>query len=176
MKYFRVFFAILNTCLIKIFYQKKIKVNIFKSYIDGVVNLNKGCLIIGDGFRSRPGSSFNVTSGSVDIGKNVFFNRNVSINCHEQISIGENTIFGENILIYDHDHKFDNLTLLKKEQGFVHSPILIGANVWIGAGCIILKGCSIGDNSVIAAGSIVTIDVPSDSIFIQKREKTIIKL
>lgn len=52
----------------------------------------------------------------------------------------------------------------------------IGKNVWIGAGCIILKGTTIGDNCVIAAGSIVTGNVESNNIYVQKKETTILPI
>lgn len=78
-------------------------------------------------------------------------------------------MFGENICIYDHDHNFKMLALVR-EQGFSCDTVKIGNNVWIGSGCIILKGAIIGDNSVIAAGSIVKGNVDCNSLFYQRRE------
>jgi acetyltransferase-like isoleucine patch superfamily enzyme len=49
------------------------------------------------------------------------------------------------------------------------APIQIGNNVWIGANCVILKGVNIGDSAVIAAGSVVTKDVPADTVYYEKR-------
>lgn len=54
--------------------------------------------------------------------------------------------------------------------GYVLGEICIKRNVWIGAGVIITKGVTIGENSIVAAGSVVTKDIPANTIFIQKRE------
>ena len=94
--------------------------------------------------------------------------------CREAISIGDNTEFGPNVCIYDHDHDYKNGL---NNELYKTSPVKIGKNCWIGAGVIILRGTVIGDNSVIAAGSIVKDVVPSNSLFYNKREncKTIIE-
>lgn len=94
--------------------------------------------------------------------------------CHKRISVGEGTEFGPNVLIYDHDHDFRVAGGLK-EKKFTYGEVIIGKNCWIGAGCIILRGVHIGDNAVVAAGSVVTKDIPANTLFIQKREaKTMI--
>lgn len=54
--------------------------------------------------------------------------------------------------------------------GYVLGEICIEKNVWIGAGVIITKGVNIGENSIVAAGSVVTKDIPANTVFIQKRE------
>lgn len=97
----------------------------------------------------------------INIGDNVFINRNCMLVAHKSISIGTGTTIGPNVIIYDHDHD--------GKGGFISSPVVIGRNVWIGAGVIILRGCSIGDNSIIAAGSIVTKDINKNTKFHQKR-------
>lgn len=74
-------------------------------------------------------------------------------------------IIGQNVLMYDHDHEY--ISNLFKEK-FICSPITIKDNVWIGASVIILRGVTIGENSVIAAGSIVTKDIPANVVFRNK--------
>ncbi|MGL6058132.1 MAG: acyltransferase [Culicoidibacterales bacterium] len=101
-------------------------------------------------------------NAKLTIGKNTFFNNYLSINCHEEIVIGDNCIFGENVKLYDHEFRKKGLI---KEQGFITNPIKIGSNVWIGSNVTILKGVTIDDNSVIAAGSIVTKNVPENSCY-----------
>ncbi len=123
-------------------------------------------LSLGKGFKARNNVSFRIyDSGKVMIGNNVFLNDNVSVNCRERITIGSNTIIGPNTLFFDHDHDYRN-----KIDQFTKKEIKVGANVWIGAGCIILKGVSIGDNSIIAAGTTVLEDVECNSIIYQKKE------
>ncbi|MBT9448843.1 acyltransferase [Akkermansia glycaniphila] len=84
--------------------------------------------------------------------------------CTSRIVIGENTIIGADALILDNDAHLPDTrpgwisTLTQKEHG---RPITIGANCFIGARAIILKGVTIGDGAVIAAGTVVTRDVPA---------------
>lgn len=110
----------------------------------------------------------------LEIGDNVGIGPNNRIITRKKISIGNNTILGPNVLVYDHDHVFDKDTGVKKNE-YVSSEISIGMNCWIGANVIILKGSKIGDNCLIAAGSIVTEDVPTGTTFIQKRKSEFIK-
>lgn len=113
-----------------------------------------------------------VGNSKLSIGSHCFFNNNTSITCHEGITIGENCKFGNNLVIVDHDHNYE------KGQGFVSCPITIGNNVWIGANVVILRGTQIGDNCVIAAGSIVKDSIPSNTLYYQERTskgKTIVR-
>jgi acetyltransferase-like isoleucine patch superfamily enzyme len=64
------------------------------------------------------------------------------------------------VSIRDHDHRFDDPNIPIVDQGYVTSPIRIGRDCWIGCNAVILKGVSIGDGAVIAAGAVVTKDVP----------------
>ena len=108
------------------------------------------------------------TKGSIEVGRNVYINRNCSLICHEKIVIGNGVTMGQNVVIVDHDHD------ILRSGHFVSKPIIIGKNVWIGANCTILKGVTVGDNAVIAAGAVVTKDVPPDHIYISKHE-TVLK-
>lgn len=103
--------------------------------------------------------------GCLEIGSHCFFNINASITCMKHIKIGDYCKFGNNLVIVDHDHDF-------KEAGkeFTVAEIEIGNHVWVGAGCIILKGVKIGDHAVVAAGSVVHKDVPAGSVYYDKRE------
>lgn len=112
-------------------------------------------LSIGTKFRSRYNVSFRIyNGGKVKIGDNCFFNDGCSINCQDEIEIGNNVICGQNVLIFDHDHDYKN-----DMTKFVKRKVKIGNNVWIGANVTILKGVTIGDNAVIAAGTIVKEDI-----------------
>ncbi|MDD3392077.1 MAG: acyltransferase [Bacilli bacterium] len=128
--------------------------------------IKKGAkVIIGSNMRSRDDINIRVyNSGILEIGNNVFFNDNCSINCQKKITIGNGCIFGQNVLIFDHDHDYRRNIL-----DFVRKEVVIGNNVWVGANVVILKGVKIGDNCVIAAGSIVTKDVQSNNVFFQER-------
>ena len=88
-----------------------------------------------------------------------FVNSDTKIRCRNKIVIGEDVAISHNVLIIDcNGHNLD----CKEDVG---KPIHIGNHVWIGSKCIILKGVTIGDNAVIAAGTIVTKDVPSNVLY-----------
>lgn len=80
------------------------------------------------------------------------------------ISIGSGTLIAPNVLIMDYDfHAFWPPENRIMNPAFENdADVIIGKNVWIGSRCIVKKGLSIGDNSVIAAGSVVTNDIPAN--------------
>ena len=129
----------------------------------------QGMLYIGNGVITERGSLLGSRGGAeLCLGSKVYINRNVCIVAKELIRIGNHVDIGPNVCIYDHDHSD------KSKTGFVTAPIVIGDNVWIGAGCVILKGVTIGENSIIAAGSVITRNIPSNSVVYQKRTSTIV--
>ena len=109
------------------------------------------------------------SQGKVTIGDNVFFNNFCTVCALNEIVIGDGTIFGENVKIYDHNHKYSDSSIPIKQQGYSTAPIHIGNHCWIGSNVIILKGVTIGDNSVIGAGCVIYKDVPANSVVINKQ-------
>ena len=102
-----------------------------------------------------------------DCGRNIHLEKNVFINsgCHFQdqggIFIGEGTFIGHNVILATLNHDMNPYT----RANIYPKPIHIGKRVWIGSGVIVLPGVTIGDNSVIGAGSVVTKDVPADCVY-----------
>lgn len=80
------------------------------------------------------------------------------------VDIGDNVIMGPDVKIYSRNHKFDRIDIPIKEQGKNYYSTLIGDDVWIGANCIITAGVKIGNHVIIAAGAVVTKDVPDYAI------------
>lgn len=103
------------------------------------------------------------------IGTNTTINVNCIISCREKITIGKNVMVGPYTTFYDCDHVYRTENDMSS-AGYKTAPVTIGDNVWIGAQVSILKGVTIGEGSVIAAGSIVNKDVPANSIFYNKKE------
>lgn len=103
---------------------------------------------------------------NTDFGKNTKVEDNVFINagCQFQdqggITIGEGALIGHNVVLATLNHDLNP----SRRQICIPSPIKIGKNVWIGSNSTILPGVDIGDNSVIAAGAVVTKDVPANTI------------
>jgi acetyltransferase-like isoleucine patch superfamily enzyme len=97
-----------------------------------------------------------------DFGKNITIGKNVFINsgCHFQdqggIVIGDNTLIGHNVVLATINHDLNPLNNRKNH----YAPINIASNVWIGSNATVLSGVTIGEWAVIAAGAVVTKDVP----------------
>ena len=95
----------------------------------------------------------------VHFGKNVYANFGLTLVDDTHIYVGDNTMFGPHVTIATAGHPIDP-TL--REKGLQYNmPVHIGRNCWLGAGVIVMPGVSIGDNTVIGAGSVVTRDIPS---------------
>lgn len=109
-------------------------------------------------------------NAQIEIGGDVFFNKNCTIVAREKVTIESDCLFGPNVYICDHDHVFDTENLYTDK--FKTAPISIGRGTWIGAGCIILKGAIIGKNCIIGAGSVITGTIPDGMIVLQKRNNT----
>lgn len=88
-----------------------------------------------------------------------YINHNLNLSCFESITIGDGVAISENVSIRDSDNHYFNQSNKKSTQ-----PIVIGNHVWIGMNVTILKGVSIGDGAVVAAGSVVTKDIPANSL------------
>lgn len=94
----------------------------------------------------------------VRIGRKVFINYNAQIGALAAITIGHHTLIGPNVQLQTATHPVDPTE--RQRWAFWAKPITIGENVWIGANAIICGGVTIGNHSVIGAGSVVTRDVP----------------
>jgi acetyltransferase-like isoleucine patch superfamily enzyme len=127
-----------------------------KIFCAGRLNIGRKCV-----FRSsRVRQHLTVLGGGrLDVGENVFMNDGVNICATGSIKIGDFTKIGDMVYVYDSDfHQVSPDVPVRK------ASVLIGKNVWLGANSMILAGASIGDHSVIAAGSIVTGDIPAKSL------------
>lgn len=137
-----------------------------------------GTITIGDDFVFTSGDSINpicrnirgcfntVAHGSIIIGNHVGIS-SACIWANEEIRIGNHVNIGGDCLIMDTDaHPINYLERRKwgSNDGVVSSSIQIKDDVWIGARCIILKGVTIGERSVIGAGSVVVSDIPANCI------------
>lgn len=158
------FFTLFKKASLKIRFLGRIKLGKrFKAVgSDFEMSNNKGHFSIGDHCYFYKTSFLKCDGGEITIGNNVFINRNVNIVSRDKINIGSNTMIGPNVIIFDHNHNDSRV----KDK----APVTIGENVWIGGNTSILKGVTIGNNAIIAAGSVVTKDVNDGEVFIQKRK------
>lgn len=98
----------------------------------------------------------------VHFGDGVYANFGLTCVDDTHIYVGSHTLFGPNVVLATAGHPM--LPELRKHGIQYNMPIHIGENCWLGAGVIVVPGVTIGDNVVIGAGSVVTKDIPSNSV------------
>lgn len=166
---------IFPSCIVKMSKTAKLTIRkgVFRindSWFEGKSRRNKSELILCEGAHLIIDDDFGLYQGaSLFVGKNAllhikgksFANTNTVINCFERIEIGKNTYISDDVRIQDSDNHFIIESGRKKSNT---APIKIGDHVWIGKNAIILKGVTIGDGAVIAAGAVVVKDVPAKSL------------
>lgn len=117
---------------------------------------------IGEGCYIEPPLHANWGGRHVHFGRNVYANFNLTLVDDTHIYVGDNTMFGPSVVVATAGHP---LLPELREQGYQYNaPVHIGRNCWIGAGAILLPGITVGDNAVIGAGSVVTKDVPANTL------------
>lgn len=161
--------SLVRLCCYKIRYGSRLRTGWIQSFERVRIELSRaGRLTMGSCNQNRERLYLGVSSGELIIGSHCFFNTNSSITCMGRIQIGDYCKFGNNLVIVDHDHNYRTDT-----PEFLAGEITIGNHVWVGANVVILKGAVIGDNCVIAAGSVVKGEVPAGSMLYQKRENRV---
>jgi galactoside O-acetyltransferase len=134
------------------------------------VSLGKGVIITGSE-NIELGSSISImmrsfiyahNNGHVKIGNLVQINTNVQIGAADDgdIIIGENVLIGPNVVIRASGHVYSNADIPIREQGHTGGKIIIEGDVWIAANAVILPDVTIGRGAIVAAGAVVTGDVP----------------
>ena len=115
-----------------------------------------------DNFTMCEGSSIILHKGAIiKLEGKGYINERTSIECANRIEIGRETIISSDVRISDTDvHTY----IHTGEKKVNTQPIVIGRHVWIGRSAIILKGVHIGDNAMVAAGAVVTSDVPANAL------------
>jgi acetyltransferase-like isoleucine patch superfamily enzyme len=98
-------------------------------------------------------------NGSLVLGERVFINTGATIVANHSIVIGDSCLIGDLVAIFDCDHH-----AMEPSSPARIAPVRLGTNVWVGRSATILPGVTIGDHAVIAAGSIVTRDVPAKTL------------
>jgi acetyltransferase-like isoleucine patch superfamily enzyme len=143
------------------------------------VTIDKNCEI--DGFSSEPiiigdcvkigaYSSLSSTSHMSKYGKGLKIGNHSAVGQFTEfgaaggIEIGSDVIMGSYISFHSENHNFNDSTKLIREQGVTSKGIKLGNNIWVGAKVTFLDGCEVGDNSVVAAGAVVSGVFPKNSV------------
>ncbi len=151
----------------------------FEDYAE-IQGLCKEGLIFGDyvtisrGVMIRPSSYYGGDLGvGLTIGEHSSIGPYGYVGCSGKITIGKNVMFGPKCSLFAENHNFFDTKISIKSQGVNQKGITVEDDCWIGSNVTILDGVTIGRGSVIGAGTLVTKDVPSESIIVDKREKVI---
>lgn len=117
--------------------------------VEGTININRGCRVyVNDG-------------GHLSIGNRSYINDNSTITCFESISIGSSCAVSWNTNVLDANiHEI----VAEERPRSRFQPVQIGDRVWVGTGATVLPGVTIGDGAIVAAGSVVTTDVPGATL------------
>ena len=117
---------------------------------------------VGENCYIEPPFHSNWGGKNVHLGKNVYFNFNITLVDDTHIYVGDYTMLGPNVVVATAGHPI--LPELREKALQFNLPVKIGRNCWLGAGVIVLPGVTIGDNTVIGAGSVVTKDIPANVV------------
>lgn len=104
---------------------------------------------------------FTAGGNEIRVGRNVFVNQNCTFYDLGGLDIADDVMIGPNVSIITTGHPVDPS---QRRSTTIGKPIVIERNVWIAAGAIIVGGVTVGENSVVAAGSVVTRDVPANTL------------
>jgi acetyltransferase-like isoleucine patch superfamily enzyme len=105
---------------------------------------------------------FYTTGGeNIRIGRNVFINQNCTLYDLGGIDIGDDVMIGPNVSLITSSHPIEPS---RRRDEVIAKPIVIGKSAWIAANVTIIGGVTVGENAVVAAGSVVTKDVPADTL------------
>lgn len=104
------------------------------------------------------------------VGNNVFFGNRCRLGCINEITIDDNCLIGSNVYITDHFHgeinKYELNIVAGERKLWSKGPVFIGKNCWIGDNVCIMPNVKIGDNVIVGANSVVTKDVPANSVVV----------
>ena len=116
----------------------------------------------GEGSYIEPPLHANWGGHHTHLGKGVYANFGLTLVDDTHIHIGDHTMLGPNVVLAAGGHPI--LPELRERGMQFNMPIRIGRNCWLGAGVIVMPGVTIGDNTVIGAGSVVTRDIPANVV------------
>lgn len=119
-----------------------------------------GSIAVSENAQISNGAQLVAQRGSIQIAESVFIGSWTTITSKASVTIGRNALIAERVTIRDQDHAIHgDVNIPINQAGFEVAPIVIGDDVWIGAGAVILKGVTIGRGAVVAANAVVNRDV-----------------
>jgi acetyltransferase-like isoleucine patch superfamily enzyme len=105
-----------------------------------------------------------VHEGEVSIGAKTVIGQECTISAYQRVSIGRECIIADRVMLIDFDHGVVEVDRPIRLQGIYKRDVHVGHNVWMGYGACVLRGVSVGDNSIIGTSSVVTKSVPENAV------------
>jgi acetyltransferase-like isoleucine patch superfamily enzyme len=110
------------------------------------------------------GCKIRAHEGEVSIGAKTVLGQECTISSFQHVSIGRECIVADRVMMIDFDHGMVEVERPIRLQGIYKRDVNVGHNVWIGYGACLLRGVTVGDNSVIGTSAVVTCDVPDNAV------------
>jgi acetyltransferase-like isoleucine patch superfamily enzyme len=125
--------------------------------VDGRVDFGR-FVWIGDATKIR------CHEGRVEIGDKTVIGQECTISAYQRVRIGQQCVIADRAMFIDFDHGVVEVERPIRLQGIYKRDVIVGSNVWIGYGACVLRGVSVGDNSIVGTNSVVTKDVPANAV------------
>jgi acetyltransferase-like isoleucine patch superfamily enzyme len=110
------------------------------------------------------GSKIRVHEGEVSIGAKTVMGQECTISAYQHVEIGRECILADRVMLIDFDHGVVEVERPIRLQGIYKRDVRVGHNVWLGYGACVLRGVTIGDNSIVGTSAVVTKDVPENAV------------
>jgi acetyltransferase-like isoleucine patch superfamily enzyme len=110
------------------------------------------------------GSKIRVHEGEVSIGAKTVIGQDCTISAFQHVSIGRECIIADRVMLIDFDHGVTEVERPIRVQGIYKRDVRVGHNVWVGYGACVLRGVSIGENSIVGTSAVVTRDFPANAV------------
>jgi acetyltransferase-like isoleucine patch superfamily enzyme len=109
-------------------------------------------------------SKIRVHEGEVSIGAKTVMGQECTISAYQHVSIGRECIIADRVMLIDFDHGVTDIERPIRLQGIYKRDVRVGHNVWMGYGACVLRGVTIGDNSVVGTNAVVTKAAPANAV------------
>jgi acetyltransferase-like isoleucine patch superfamily enzyme len=109
-------------------------------------------------------SKIRVHEGTVSVGAKTVLGQECTISAFQHVSIGRECIVADRVMLIDFDHGIVEVDRPIRMQGIYKRDVDVGNNVWMGYGACVLRGCTVGDNSVLGTYAVVTDDIPPNVV------------
>jgi acetyltransferase-like isoleucine patch superfamily enzyme len=110
------------------------------------------------------GTKIRVHEGEVHIGAKTVLGQECTISCFQHVSIGRECVIADRTMFIDFDHGIVEVERPIRLQGIYKRDVHVGNNCWVGYGVCVLRGVTVGDNSVLGTSAVVTKDVPDNAV------------